>query len=237
MTSVRVHDFAPTRSGFHFANSWPHIPLRRFGFARVRLSIGDAANGLCGGMCFAVADMHVVGDRPDDASRPDAGSDRFEYLVQRQLDSFAGIRVPLRFYGLMSPTRPEREPAPSERFSLGGIRRQSRSYVMVHDEWPKVRSALDAGRLAMLGLIRVVDNDPFKLNKNHQVLAYGYDLHGPRLTLRIYDPNWPNDDEVTLRLDVADPRALVTPAYSKADAPVLSFFRAPYRWRDPAPWR
>ena len=108
---------------------------------------------------------------------------------------------------------------------------------MIRQEWPKVRAELDAGRLAMIGLVRTVDNDPFKLNRNHQVLAYGYDLDGSQLTLLIYDPNWPNDDDVTLRLDVSDPRAFVTPTYSKADAPVLCFFLAPYTRRDPAPWR
>jgi hypothetical protein len=237
VTSVRVPGFTPTESGFHFANYWPHIPLRTIQFTNnMKLSIGDATNGLCGGMCFVAADLHLIGRSPGDAPQPEEGSERFRYTVERQFDSFAGIRVPLRFYGLMSPARPDREPVSSARAARIRGPRRSRSYVMVHDEWPRVRSALDAGNLAMVGLIRVVGTDPFKLNRNHQVVAYGYDMEGSELTLRIYDPNWPND-EVTLRLDVADPMALVTPVYSRNDGPVLCFFRTPYRPRDPEPWR
>jgi hypothetical protein len=238
VTSVRVPGFTPSWSGFQFANYWSHVPLRTFQFTnKVKLSIGDAANGLCGGMCFTSADLHLIGQRPGDAPQPEAGSARFDYIVRRQLDSFAGIRVPLRFYKLMSPTRPAREPCPSPRTGRIGVRRHSRSHVMINDEWPKVRSAIDAGHLAMVGLIRVVGRDPFMLNRNHQVMAYGYDLEGSQLTLRIYDPNWPNDDDVTLHLDVSDPKAQVAPIYSRPDGPVLCFFRAPYRPRYPDPWR
>jgi len=237
MASVRVPGFTPQTSGFPFANSWPHVPLYEFQFGTLaRLSIGDAANGLCGGMSFTVADLHAAGLKPGDAGQPSAATPRYDYIVQRQIDSFDGIAVLLRFYSLMRTTRPEREPAWAEWLARVGVDRHSRSYTMVHEEWPRIRADLDGGRLAMIGLVRIVDNDPFKLNNNHQVLAYGYDLERTALTLRIYDPNWPND-EVTLRLDVADPRALVTTTYSTPDRPAVCFFRAPYSPRDPAPWR
>jgi hypothetical protein len=237
MASVRVANFAPKTNGFGFANSWPHVPLYEFQLgALAKLTIGDAANGLCGGMSFTVADLHAVGLAPGTAAQPTAGASRYNYIVERQIQSFAGIAVLLRFYSLMRADRPDREPLWAEWLGQLGGDRHSRSYTMVHQEWPRIRADLDSGRLSMIGLIRIVDDDPFKLNHNHQVLAYGYDLDGSQLTLLIHDPNWPND-EVTLRLDTADPRALVTTTYSKPDAPVVCFFRAPYVARDPGPWR
>ncbi len=100
---------------------------------------------------------------------------------------------------------------------------------MVAREWPRIRRGLDAGRLVPLGLVRVVSANPLELTRNHQVLAWGYDLDGPTLVLRIYDPNWPGDDEVTITLDVSDPDGDAGPVYSKADGPLVAFFRAPYR--------
>ena len=110
-------------------------------------------------------------------------------------------------------------------------------WLKVHDEWPKIRTELDGGRPAMIGLVRTVSDDPRMLNQNHQVMAYGYDLDGTRLSLRIYDPNWPGDDQVTLTVDVADANSVVEPVYSKLDGPVRCFFSAPYTRRDPLPWR
>jgi hypothetical protein len=75
------------------------------------------------------------------------------------------------------------------------------------------------------------------MNRNHQVVAFGYDLEGTDLTLRIYDPNWPKDDEITLRLDIGDPRAPLSTTWSRTDRNVVCFFRAPYAPRDPQPWR
>jgi hypothetical protein len=238
MASVRIPGFSPAAYGLPYANAWPHIPLLELQLGTLaRLSIGDAANGLCGGMSFTAADLHAAGVRPGDAARPEAGTARFDYIVARQMDSFAGVAVPLRFYSLMRTVRPEREPLWADVLGSFGIDRHSRGWVMVRQEWPRVRADLDAGRLAMIGLLSVVDDDPFRMNRNHQVVAYGYDLEGNDLTLWIYDSNWPKDDEVTLRLDIGDPRAPVTTTWSRADRQVVCFFRAPYASRDPLPWR
>jgi hypothetical protein len=108
---------------------------------------------------------------------------------------------------------------------------------MIHEEWPRIRADLDGGQLSMLGLVRVVGLDPKLLGHNHQVVAYGYDLDGTRLTIRIYDPNWPGDDTVTISLDIADERGAVTPTWSKPDAKLACFFRAPYTAADPVAFR
>ena len=81
--------------------------------------------------------------------------------------------------------------------------------------------------------LSVRSSDPFALKENHQVLAYGYDLEGTELTLRLYDPNHPRNDEVTLSLSLANPSARTAVRMSPAGRPVLAFFRVPYRPASP----
>lgn len=231
---VRVAGFLPSTSGLRFANRFPPGPFWRLRLGRwVRVEIGDVANGLCGGMAFLAADHHRAGllPPPDEDPPPD-GSELRARILRRQLDSFAGGRLPVRFYGLASPLRPARETAWSRALARVGVDLHSRTHVMVAREWPRIRRELDAGRLVPLGLVRAVSANPLALVRNHQVLAWGYDLAGDLLTLCIYDPNWPGDDEVTLGLDLSDPGGDAAPTWSRPDGPVLAFFRAPYR---PAP--
>lgn len=239
MPSIRVPGFTPKQNGFHFPNAFPPNPIRQFRLGNVAtLNIGDAANGLCGGMSFTVRDIFEHQLMPPADQTPLAGGTaRFDYLVQRQIDSFENGLVPLRFFKLMDPDRPAREPAWAEFLSRFGIDRHSRTWVMAKVEWPAIQGDLDGGRLATLGLVKVVGRDPNVLGQNHQILAYGYDLAGTTVTLRIYDPNYPNDEEVTLSFDAADPRAAVTPVWSKPGESVFCVFRAPYTTRDPVPFR
>lgn len=238
MTSVRVPGFLPSTAGFHFANAFPHVPMREIRLEGVAtLSIGDAANGLCGGMSSTVADLFDADVAPPADTHAPSDGPRFESLVDRQIDSFAGGLVPLRFYTLMDPSRRDREPFWAPWLGRLGIDRHSRTYVMAHEEWPSIRADLDVGHPVLLGLVRVVDRDPRRLGQNHQVLAFGYDLDGAALSLRIYDPNVPDRDDVTLRLDVSDPMGTVEPAYSGPGPSVVCFFKAPYRPADPVAWR
>jgi hypothetical protein len=232
---VTVADFSP-KLGLRFANAFPHEPVREvdlpppFG----TIKIGDAAQGLCGGMCFTVADLFATGSPPpEDPDPPDAGSERFDYLVDRQVDSLNRGWLPLRFYSLMSPLRPRREgPIP-------GID-DSRTYVMVHDEWPAIRAELDKGHLAMIGLVKVVSSDPRQLNHNHQVIGYGYDLDGTTLKLLILDPNVPRS-EIELAIDISDDHGETAVTYATSDGTfknesVVCFFHYPYTAREPVPW-
>lgn len=238
MTAIRVPGFLPSAVGLHFANAFPHIPLREIRLPGIAtLSIGDAANGLCGGMTYTVVDLFRAHLGPPADDHPPAAGPRFESIVDRQLDSFADGRVPLRFYSLMGPSRPDREPFWAPWLGRLGIDRHSRTYVMAHEEWPAVRAELDAGRLVPLGLVRVIDRDPRLLGRNHQVVAFGYDLDADRLALRIYDPNLPGRDDVTLSLDISDPMAAVRPTYTAPGPDVVCFFRTPYSAADPAVWR
>jgi hypothetical protein len=230
--------FLPSRCGLPFANSFPHEPLLAIpvpGLAT--LSLGDAANGLCGGMAFTVRDLFEADvPPPTDATPPGPGTPRFEYLVARQIASLDFGRVPLRLYELGSPLMPAAIPDPEPLTALG-VAPHGRSQSMILDAWPAIRGELDAGHPSVVGLVRVINADPASLGDDHQVLAYGYGLDGDRLSLAIYDPNHPDDDSVRLTLSIADPTVAVDVAYSAADGPVYSFIHIPYAASDPTPWR
>ena len=239
MASVRVPGFAVAVNGLHFANAFPPSAIRRFKLGNIAtLDIGDAANGLCGGMSFTTADLHRAGlQPPPDLAPPRPDTQAYRYIVDRQIASFDDGRVPLRFYSLMSPTRPEREPTVAIVLGRIGVDRHSRSWVMIHEEWPRIRADLDAGHLSMLGLVRVVGLDPQLLGRNHQVVAYGYDLDGSQLVIRICDPNWPGDDTITIALDLSREREAAAAVWSKPDASLACFFRIPYTPTDPIVFR
>ena len=47
------------------------------------------------------------------------------------------------------------------------------------------------------------------MTDSHQVLVYGYEVRedgSDGISLRVYDPNWPDRDDVTLVLDAAGVR-------------------------------
>src|SRR5438105_3420701 len=86
-----ISEFLPSTHGLHFDNSWPagtpdyvvHIPLLG------DVPIGDASNGLCGGMAFTVADLYNGRLRPPpDTSAPTGGTPLFNFIAARLLASF-----------------------------------------------------------------------------------------------------------------------------------------------------
>ena len=78
--------------------------------------------------------------------------------------------------------------------------------------------------------------NPYQLMKNHQVMAWGYAEDGRGVTLRIYDPNWPDRDDVTVTIQL-DPALRPTAASQSTGEPLLGWFVLPYRSRDPGVWR
>jgi hypothetical protein len=100
-------------------------------------------------------------------------------------------------------------------------------------EWRKICADIDAGRPAMVGLVRSSRINPFGLTTNHQVLAYAYEADPGAGTLQIYDPNHPGSDDVALRLRRAD-TANGRPTFSldqTTGEPLLALLRLPYRGR------
>ena len=71
--------------------------------------------------------------------------------------------------------------------------------------------------------------NPIDLKQDHQVLAYGYQVEGDALTLRLYDPNWPGRDDVTMTLSLAAPTQPTLVTVSPPGPPVYAFFRVSYR--------
>jgi len=110
MATRMLEGFLPSTSGFRFANSFPHVPVRRIGIPGViSVPIGDASNGLCGGMAFAVRDYFEAGRPP--AQRHDGSGEGplFDYLVDRLFDSFNLPFGPVRYLEEMNPLLPDGE--------------------------------------------------------------------------------------------------------------------------------
>jgi hypothetical protein len=182
LESNAVPGFLPSVHGLRFANSFPPGRTVRFGPVDPRwIGIGDAAAGLCGGMSWFVRERFEAGlPVPADVEAPANGSALFRTLVRRQVQSLDWLRTPLRFWwmGAIGPKR--------------ALRRTWQT------EWPRIKADIDAGRLAMVGLVRHSGVNPFHLAQSHQVLAYAYEVHGDTVTIRIYDPNWPGRDDVAV---------------------------------------
>ena len=223
VNETTVAGFRPSTHGFHFANSWPSGPTVRFGpFDSRVVGIGDASTGLCGGMVDTVNDLFLAGVAvPPDRHPPANGSPRFRSIVRRQIASLDWLRVPLGFWF---------------RMALGGSLGGDRARSTFEQDWPAAKRALDAGRLVPIGLIRLASADPRALVKNHQVIAWGYAEDGRGVTLRLYDPNWPDRDDVTI--DVHLDNALRPTGLSQSTGePLLGFFVLPYSPEDPRAWR
>jgi len=181
-----VAGFLPSSHGLHFANRYAPGPTVRLGVLDPRLvGVGDAKDGLCGGMSWFVRERFEAGlPIPGDTAAPDNGSPLFRAIVRRQVQSLDLLRGPLRFW-LAAGMSPER------------LRRQT-----LDVEWPRIRGSIDGGRIAMVGLVRHRGWNPFALSSDHTVLAFAYETAGPSgpTTIRLYDPNWPDRDDVTLTL-------------------------------------
>jgi hypothetical protein len=226
MKERTVGDFLPSRHGFHFANHWPATPAFWLGVGYVHLGIGNVADGLCGGMCYVVRDRFEAGQPiPDLVAPPSAGTPLFREIAWRQVTSFDRlVRLPFRYWALAAL-----HPEPSRPWSRA-LGLAPRSRVALRDEWPRIRAEIDAGRLPMLGVLRHASPDPRRLGRQHQVMGWGYRVAAGSLAIRIYDPNWPDRDDVELRVELADEGAgspRVRLAQSSGE-PLLGFFMARY---------
>jgi hypothetical protein len=223
MQERTVEGFLPSVHGFHFANAWPSGPTVRFGPLDPRwIGIGDAADGLCGGMVYTVGDLFAAGiAMSPDREPPANGSPRFRAIVRRQIESLAFLTVPVRFW---------------LRSALGGSFGGDRARATFDREWPKAKALIDAGQVAMIGLIRVASANPMTLTRNHQVMAWGYAEDGRGVTLRLYDPNWSDRDDVTVTIQL-DPALRPSGLSQSTGEPLLGWFVLPYSPADPRAWR
>ena len=165
--SNAVPGFLPSTHGLRFANRFPPGPTVRLGpIDPRRIGIGDASAGLCGGMAWYVRERFEAGRPiPADAEPPANGSPLFRTLVNRQVRSLDWLWTPLRYWwmGAIGPDRAARR--------------------SMDVEWPRIRAAIDAGRLVRVGLVRHHGLSPWGMTQSHQVVAYGYEVEGDAPTL------------------------------------------------------
>ena len=220
MSPVKVPGFLPSTSGFHFPNSFPSAPALMLG----PIGIGNASNGLCGGMAFAALDLRAAGRTPPpDTIPPAPGSPWFRYLVSRLLASWGLPLGGLRY--LLWTVLPDRDLGP-----LHGVAARTRRH------WRKVRTGLDAGRPVALGVVRIRSWNLLKVGLNHQMVAYGCD-DAPAGSVRVlvYDPNHPDRDDIGITLPLDGVPGTAPMGYLPAELPVRGFFVTRYRPRTPPP--
>jgi hypothetical protein len=181
-------------------------------------------------MVYAVCDYFEYGLTPPVATTPPNSGPLYDYLVQRLFESWDIPMGIIRYFELMRPELPDYGGSGGPL----GLAGQSRAAVMIQREWPLVRQDLDNGHLSPLGLIKTKSDDPAMLGQNHQVLAYGYELSGTDLTLTIYDPNAPNDDQARITLSIASSDQPCQLACTTAPT-VYCFFRTHYQISGPPP--
>ncbi len=182
-----IAEFSPSAHGFAFVNAFDGNPLGRTGLPALdRLATGavNGRFGLCGGMSFAAADLFLARRaRPEATITPREGSAWFAYLRRRQVDSLGpGLGIVQQFARAM--TAPDRGPA--------GL--QVSTCIAMQD----IARDLNAGRPVVLGLVFSGGTHGGKLWENHQVLALAARPEPGALTIRIYDPNYPNRDDVAV---------------------------------------
>jgi len=226
-----VAGFLPSRQGLGFTNAWPSQPDLVVGLPGLGgVPVGDAANGLCGGMVFTVLDLFTAGVGPPAGPRPTFGSPLFTHLVRRLFDSFDLPSGVLRYYAWMVL------PDGDRRHRLGTVR--GVGWRTVVREWPLIRADVDAGRPCPIGVVTVRSPRPGQLGRNHQLLVYGYRVDGDRVTLRVYDPNTdpPVGDDVTVSFGVGAPSSGAAVTHNVAlPGPIRGLFRVRYRPAPPPP--
>lgn len=179
--------FRPSRDGFHFPNDWPQGAPARLG----RVTLFRVRGGMCGGMCVAARRSWQAGAPiPPDTTAPTAAGALADQIWHAQLASLRLPLGPLRYLWLQLPL----------------VSTATRRRITLGEALPALRQSIADGVPQVLGLVRTVAWSPFAASRNHQVLAYGYEVvHGgepgrpaDRVDVLIYDPNLPDDDGVRL---------------------------------------
>ncbi|MDP9352491.1 MAG: hypothetical protein M3P51_13270 [Chloroflexota bacterium] len=186
--------FKPTVHGFRFPNSFVNKVATIPGYGSIE------TRGRCGGMAYAALDYYYSGV-PVPAYKqavflpkgsPPDGHWLADYIYARLMNSFF---VP-------SATKfPEwTVHSDHETWFYKGVTKWTKE-----DEFPKLRACINGGKPAALGLVGA-DNLVDIGNKNHQVVAYGYDYHPvtKTMTVYVYDNNDPCM-EVTLASEPGNP--------------------------------
>lgn len=188
-----------------------------------KVPIGNASNGLCGGMVFTAFDIFTAHRGPPTDPMPAHGTPLFKYIVHRLIDSWDIPEGVLKYFHWMS--------TPDRDTDMWIAKHRGVAWRTIKDEWPAVKHDLDAGRPCALGLVTVKSSKPKDLSKNHQVLAWGYELDGDQVMVKVYDPNTDRTagDGVRISMAVGDPTKTAHAAHNiNIGHPVRGFFRVDY---------
>jgi hypothetical protein len=168
----------------------------------------------------------------------------FNYLAQRLNDSYG--TNPLLGNGVKDFEWTE---TPNTDFNFLFINIEGLAKQVINDEWPnKIKADIDSGMPSPLALVMTpacgigdIPGSIDALGHCHQVLAYAYDLDASNnLTLSVYDPNDPNDNNSTISLNISNPNANLAISAPSIEShladpfAIRGFFRSQYTWKDPA---
>ncbi len=146
--SVRVKCFKPSADGFQFVNRWqPGTPDYVVNILGQNVTIGSAANGLCGGMAFAVADIFQAGDFPPATTAPPAGgTPLFTYIVARLTNSFDWDDVNQYLSWIQMSDHDTGFDTPFGHVTTA----RGLAWHEITEEWPKIKADLDGGSVSLL---------------------------------------------------------------------------------------
>jgi hypothetical protein len=217
--------FLSSRHGLAFGNAWPSEPAVTLASPFGPINVGNAGGGLCGGMVFTVVDYWHAGMVPP-VARPAAGDPLYRYIVRRLIDSWhlpAGVA---QYYQWMNL------PDGDTGFDVLGRRvviDRGLAWRTIGVQWPQIKADLDRGTPAALGVVTVASSKPADLALNHQVLAYAYDRSGDAVSVRVYDPNRGQRDDIWIRFDTGASAKATTFTHNLGMShPVRGFFRTAY---------
>ena len=206
-------------------NSWPAAPAVTVPTPFGPIGIGNAANGLCGGMVYAALDYWVARQAPP-KQRPAPGTPLYKFIVRRLIDSWHAPAGIAEYYQWMNI------PDADLTASLLGrtiVVQRGVSWKTIEQQWPLVKASIDAGVPAPLGVVTVKSANVADLGQNHQVGAYAYSVSGAEVTVNVYDPNSGQNDGVWITFDTSAPQQATTfSANINIDLPVRGFFMTAY---------
>ena len=223
---LKVPDgFDPLADGFAFTNSWPAAPAVTVPTPFGPVGIGNAANGLCGGMVFAALDYWIAGRIPP-AARPAPGAPLYKFIVRRLVDSWHVPAGVLEYYQWMN--LPDGDVSASV-LGRSVVVQRGVPWRTIEQQWPLVKASIDQGVPAPLGVVTVKSANVAQLGQNHQVGAYAYAVSGTGVTVRVYDPNSGRNDGIFIRFDTSAPQQATSfNTNINIDLPVRGFFMTGY---------
>jgi hypothetical protein len=161
-------------------------------------------------MSCAAYDFLLAGRSiPSNTTAPARGSVLQQYIYRRQVDTFGAFGEYIAKFAqwMVLP----------DDTVLGT---QKRTY----DEFEEIRAKLDDGNPVVLGLVYVSGSDTFEIWNNHQVLAYRYsEVSATTIDLNIYDPNYPDRDDVVIRAERVPVGTTLIPGVPPRKRTILGF--------------